>query len=323
MSRAPLALTLSALAAVVAVVALPAGATPPGTNGKLVFERPTRDGANLFTVGADGSGLTRLTGLRGVEGDSSWSPDGSKVAFVRARNPERGPYEIWVVNADGSGLVRLTRHRGFSIAPAWSQDGGKIVYATDAGRRRRLGLYVMNSDGSGKQRLRTSRTRDYSDPSWSPDGAKVAFAILRPAETQRGFDSSIAVIDADDGGNLRRLTRRGGPDELNPNWSPDGTDIAFERNRLFDVRQSDIWLMNADGSGKRRITATRVYETNPVFSPDGARIAFTGDRDNRRLSRERLGRGFELYTMALDGSGIVRVTTNRRPDLFPDWQPLP
>src|ERR671914_551307 len=125
MSRAPLALTLSALAAVVAVVALPAGATPPGTNGKLVFERPTRDGANLFTVGADGSGLTRLTGLRGVEGDSSWSPDGSKVAFVRARNPERGPYEIWVVNADGSGLVRLTRHRGFSIAPAWSQDGAR------------------------------------------------------------------------------------------------------------------------------------------------------------------------------------------------------
>src|SRR5919106_441016 len=101
MSRAPLALTLSALAAVVAVVALPAGATPPGTNGKLVFERPTRDGANLFTVGADGSGLTRLTGLRGVEGDSSWSPEGSKVEFVRARNPERGPYEIWVVNADG------------------------------------------------------------------------------------------------------------------------------------------------------------------------------------------------------------------------------
>ena len=164
---------------------------------------------------------------------------------------------------------------------------------------------------------------DFSDPSWSPDGNRIGFAMLKPGETQRGFDSSIAVVDADDGGNLRRLTRPGGPDELNPNWSPDGTQIAFEQNSLFDVRQSDVWLMNADGSAKRQITATRVYETNPVFSPDGTRIAFTGDRDNRRLSKERRGRGFEVYTMALDGSDIVRVTANRRPDVFPDWQPLP
>ena len=115
MSRAPLVLSLTALAAAVAAVALPAGATPPGTNGKLVFERPTRDGADLYTVGADGSGLTQLTRLEGLEGDSSWSPDGSQVAFTRARNPEEGPYEIWVVNADGSGLKRLTRHGGFSM----------------------------------------------------------------------------------------------------------------------------------------------------------------------------------------------------------------
>jgi TolB protein len=322
-SRAQLVVSLTALAGAVTAAALPAGATPPGTNGKLVFERPTRDGVNLFTVGPDGSGLTRLIRLRGTGGDSSWSPDGSKVAFTRARDPEEGPYEIWAVNADGSGLARLTRHRGFSIAPAWSPDGRKIVYATNAGGRDHTGLYVMNSDGSGKRRLTSSRTRDHTDPSWSPDGAAIAFGIGKPAETPRGLDLSIAAVDADDGGNLRRLTRPGGADEVNPNWSPDGAAIAFERNRLFPVGQSDIWLMNGDGSGQRRITATRVYETNPVFSPDGTRIAFTGDRDNRRLSKERLGQGFELYTMALDGSGIVKVTTNRRPDVFPDWQPLP
>ena len=321
-SRPLLVPSLTALAVAVPVVALPAGATPPGTNGKLVFERPTRDGADLYTVGADGSGLSRLTRLKGVEGDSSWSPDGSRVAFTRARNPEKGPFEIWVVNADGSGLARLTRHRGFSFGPAWSPDGRRIVYATER-RDRPPGLYVVNSDGSGTQRLRRSRTRGYTDPSWSPDGAAIAFGIGKPAETPRGLDLSIAAVDADDGGNLRRLTRPGGADEVNPNWSPDGAAIAFERNRLFPVGQSDIWLMNGDGSGQRRITATRVYETNPVFSPDGTRIAFTGDRDNRRLSKERLGQGFELYTMALDGSGIVKVTTNRRPDVFPDWQPLP
>ena len=315
--------TLAALGAAILAVALPVGATPPGTNGKLVFERPTRDGLDLFTVQADGSGLTRLARFRGQAGDSSWSPDGSKLAITRARNPEEGPYEIWVVNADGSGLKRLTRHRDFSISPAWSPDGGKIVYATNARGRDHLGLYVMNSDGSGARRLLTTRTRDYGDPTWSDDGSTIAFASGQSGESPRSFDSRIAVVDADDGGNLRHLTPRGGADELNPNWSPDGTAIAFERNRLFDVRQSDIWLTNADGSGERQVTATKFYETNPTFSPDGTRIAFTGDRDNRRLSKERRGRGFELYTMALDGSDVVRLTDNRRPDLFPDWQPLP
>jgi Tol biopolymer transport system component len=310
-------------AALTVALAVPAGATHPGTNGKLVFERPTREGPNLFTVAADGSGLTQLTRLQGGEGDSSWSPDGTKVVFTRATR-ERGPFEIWVVSADGSGLQRLTRHRGFSIAPTWSPDGRRIVYATDAGRRQPLRLYVMNADGSGKQLLtRNRRGTDYSDPQWSPDGKTIAVAVLKSGETRRAFDSSIALINAVDGGNLRRLTAPGGPDELNPNWSPDGASIAFEVNRLFDVRQSDIWLMNADGSGKRRLTDTRFYETYPVFSPDGTRIAFAGDRDNRNLSTGRLERGFEIYTMATDGSDVTRVTENRRAELFPDWQPLP
>jgi Tol biopolymer transport system component len=314
---------VAALAAGATALALPAGATPPGTNGRLVFERPTQDGANLFSVAADGSGLTRLTSRKGIEGDSSWSPDGNKIAFACARNPEGGPYEICAMNADGSGFTRLTRHRAFSIAPAWSPDGTKIVYASSKGAEH-LRLHVINADGSGQRRLTENRVEtEYSDPQWSPDGATIAFAILKSGERPRAFDSSIALIDADDGGNLRRLTPRRGPDELNPNWSPDGTKIAFEVNRLFDVRQSDVWQMNADGSGKRRLTRTEFYETNPVFSPDGTRIGFTGDRDNRNLSKRRLGRGFELYTMAADGSDVIRVTDNRRADLFPDWQPLP
>jgi Tol biopolymer transport system component len=317
--------TLVAVVAGAAALAVPAAATFPGKNGKIVFERPTKDGANLFSVAPDGSDLTRLTNRKGVEGDASWSPDGSKIAFVCARNPERGPVEICVINADGSGFTQLTRHRAFSIAPAWSPDGTKIVYATNRGGPR-LRLYVMNSDGSAKQRLtRNRKGTQYTDPQWSPDGATIAFAILKGVgrETPRAFDSSIALIDADDGDNLRRLTPRRGRDELNPNWSPDGTKIAFEVNRLFDVRQSDIWQMNADGSGKRRLTSSKFYETNPVFSPDGTRIAFTGDRHNRNLSKRRLARGFELYTMAAGGGDVVRVTDNRRADLFPDWQPLP
>jgi Tol biopolymer transport system component len=317
--------SLFALAAVAVASAVPAGATHPGTNGKLVFERPTENGANLFSVATDGSGLTRLTSRKGIEGDSSWSPDGTKIAFACAKNPERGPYEICVVNADRSGFTRLTRHRTFSIAPAWSPDGTKIVYATLKGPGDHLRLRVMNADGSGQRWLTPKPPSTYSqtDPSWSPDGATIAFALFKGGERPRAVDSSLALIDADDGGNLRRLTPRRGRDELNPNWSPDGMNIAYEVNRLFDLRQSDIWRMNADGSDKQRLTRSRFYETNPVYSPDGTRIVFTSDRDNRNLSKGRLGRGFELYTMAADGGDRTRVTDNRRAELFPDWQPLP
>lgn len=311
-----------ALAAAAVALAVPAGATHPGANGKLVFERPTADGVDLFSVATDGSGLTGLTNRKGVEGDASWSADGSKIVFACSKNPERA-MEICVINADGSGFTQLTRHRAFSFAAAWSPDGTKIVYATTKDGEV-VRLYVMNADGSGKRRLsRNRKGTDYVDPQWSPDGASIAFAVIKAGETQRAFDCSIALIDADDGGNLRRLTPPRGPDELNPNWSPDGASIAFEVNRLFDVRQSDIWLMNADGSGKQQLTKTRFYETYPAFSPDGTRIAFAGDRDNRNLSTGRLERGFELYTMGADGSDVTRVTDNRRAELFPDWQPLP
>jgi TolB protein len=323
MSRRPLAVSLISLAAVIAAAALPAGATHPGDNGKIVFERPTPNGSNLFTVSPSGSRLTRLTGARGVEGDASWSEDGRKVAFTRAEDAE-GPYEIWVVNANGSGLKRLTRHRGFSVAPAFSPDGRKIAYASDGGSANHLSLWVMNVDGSDKQRLRRSRRgRNYTDPQFQPNNTRIAFAIITGnGNRPRKFDSSIAVVNAFDGSAFRRLTRAGGPDELNPNWQPNEGVIAYEHTERFPVRQSDIAMMNFDGSEKRLITTTNVYETNPSFAPDSTRIAFTSDRDNRQLSTDRLGRGFELYTMALDGSDIERLTDNRKPDLFPDWQVL-
>ena len=323
MSRRPLILALLALAVVVTASVFPAGATPFGDNGKIVFERPTRNGSNLYTVNPNGSKLKRLTGARGVESDASWSEDGTKVAFSKARNPEKGPYEIWVVNANGSGLKRLTRHGGFSVAPAWSPDGRKIVYATDAGSGGRLSLYVMNVDGSDQQRLLSRRGSSLTDPQYSGNGTRIAFAMLKGSGNRpRKFDSSIAIVNAFDGSAFRRLTPAGGPDELNPNWAPQGEDLAYERTKRFPVKQSDIWLTHFTGKPKRRITATKVYETNPTFAPDGTRIAFTGDRGNRRLSKDRLGRGFELYTMALNGRDIERVTRNRKPDIFPDWQPL-
>ena len=63
------------------------------------------------------------------------------------------------------------------------------------------------------------------------------------------------------------------------------------------------------------------WDTTPIASPDGTRILFTSDRDRR--GRDRPNPGFELYTMAVDGSDVVRLTNNRSIDFFHDWQRLP
>ena len=101
---------------------------------------------------------------------------------------------------------------------------------------------------------------------------------------------------------------------------PDGQTIVFEEAKRRGTR-SDIVAMSANGGPPRALLATPAWETNPIPSPDGTRILFTSDRDRR--GRDRLGPGFELYTMALDGSAVVRLTDNRQPDIFPDWQRLP
>lgn len=203
------------LAATAVGVSLPASATAPGANGRIGFERPNADGANLFSVAPDGSLTERLTRTPGLESDLSWSPDGSKFAFVRAAT-ERSAVEVYRANADGSGVQRLTRHRRFSGGPTWSPDGTKIAYTTDKdspeprsenARPPLIQLYVMDADGTNHRRLVRSRM-DNVDPVWSPDGTKIVFSLLRPTGP-RTLDGSVAVVSAT-GGRPRRLTPKGG-----------------------------------------------------------------------------------------------------------------
>ncbi|MFY9580726.1 MAG: hypothetical protein WAQ33_15540, partial [Gaiellaceae bacterium] len=106
-----------------------------------------------------------------------------------------------------------------------------------------LDVYVMNADGSGQTRLTTDPAND-SDPAWSPDGSKIAFASLRDG------NSEIYVMNADGTGAPTRITDDPAADAF-PAWSPNGQKIAFTHGSGFNA---EIYVMDADGTGRAQLT---------------------------------------------------------------------
>ena len=100
-----------------------------------------------------------------------------------------------------------------------------------------------------------------------------------------------------------------------PAWSPDGKLIAFTSNR---EGQPQIYVMNADGSGKKQVTSNRASNFAPFFHPDGRRIIFSSNVETRN---EKGRPSFHLYLVNDDGTGLERITTEGRFNSFPMFSP--
>jgi Tol biopolymer transport system component len=207
---------------------------------------------------------------------------------------------VYVVNANGSQLRRLTNGAAPDFDPAWSPDGKQIVF-----RSQRTGssqIYVMKADGTDQRNI--SRTlEDNWGPAWSPDGAWIAFNSARGT----GNSAMYAYVMRPDGSMPRKLNDVW--DEY-PAWSPDGKHIAF-MSKMPDAFGTnphyEIYVMNADGSGVKRLTYSAGENGWPAWSPDGQKIAFTSARDSNSQSSD-VGPMFDIYVMNADGSHQVRLT---------------
>ena len=294
----------------VSALACPVVSIGTGPPERIAFVSGFPGDTEIYVMEADGSSPTRLTFSEEDDYSPTWSPDGSRIAFVsnRDRRPEYVP-EIYVMDTDGSNQTRLTFNEASS--PAWSPDGSRIAFVSD--RDGNSKIYVMDADGSNVTRL-TFHEGDDVDPAWSPDGSRIAFASNRHG-LDNGLDKQIYVMDTD-GSNIIRLTFRqveqgkveqGEKEE--PAWSPDGSRIAFVSSETGNV---DIYLMNPDGSNITRVTFNEAIDWFPTWSPDGSRIAFASDRD---------GPSGEIYVMDADGSNVTRLTFSEKPAFAPAWSP--
>jgi Tol biopolymer transport system component len=143
---------------------------------------------------------------------------------------------------------------------------------------------------------------DVQAPAWSPDGRTIVFV------SGRDGNGEVYAMDAN-GSSPRNLTQDPAQD-VHPAWSPDGRSIAFVSSRspssrckpgpgpCWDDRPSEVYVMNADGSGKRNLTRDRANDDYPTWSPDGRRIAFL------RVTGSYRHHGYHLYAVNADGSGL-------------------
>jgi Tol biopolymer transport system component len=166
-------------------------------------------------------------------------------------------------------------------------------------------IYVMNSDGSGVRRL-TAHTAQDGTPAWSPDGSKVAFW------SDRGGSANIYVLDVASA-HLARLTTLPSGE---PVWSPDGKLVASSALGAGE-RASDIYVVNADGTNLRQLTAEYGSDSSPDWSPDGALIAFTSSRNSIGDPHPSVT---QIFKMTSSGD-VQSALTNSHIDTTPSWSP--
>jgi Tol biopolymer transport system component len=255
----------------------------------------------IWMMNRDGSDAHMVSPDHGAHTCSFFFPDGNKIVFASTSHlpgacppkPEKPkgtyyvwplyPYNIFVANADGSGLNKITENQKYDAEPVVSPDGGQIVFGSQ--REGDFDIYVMNSDGSNLRRL-TDRVGYDGGPWFSPDGKRIVWRAWYP-ETE---------------GDMAQ-------------WRD-----CMEKNYIIPF-PLDLWVMDSDGSHKKRILRNGATNFAPSWHPDGKRIIFSSNMDDWHEDIKKYGHNFELYLIKSDGTGLERITYNNVFDSFPMFSP--
>ena len=279
----------------------------------------------IYVMNADGSDLRLLTdGVPGVINRyPAFSPDGSRLAFIRYEPKDRG-FSLSVVGVDGGGLQVLLSSSGIMGEPAWSPDGSKIAFirgqdmtAEGAAYLAPCGSQIYVVDVFTRKDTNLTLGAGGTDPSWSPDGTRIAFSSYR--------DGSYEIYTMDPNGNdVQRLTYTAWA-EAEPAWSPDGKKIAYAahlrqqevvcgfiptgRPGPTDDEASNIYVMDADGANQTKLEIT-VGGIEPAWSPDGAGLALViyNEWD-----------GSQVYATEANGTRLVKLTSDSNYKSSPSW----
>jgi len=249
----------------------------------------------IFIMNSDGSDQHMVSTGKGRTTCSYFFPDGKKILYssTHLASPDCPPrpdyskgyvwgvyagYDIFTANPDGSNLKQLTNTPGYDAEATISVDGKKIVFTSL--RNGDLDIYSMNADGTHVKQLTHELGYD-GGPTFSPDRKWIVYRAYHPRTEAEIADYKELLAK-----NLIRPT------------------------------SLEIWIMKADGSGKRQITNLGAASFGPAFTADGKKIIFSSNYDPETHATGGEG-NFELWLINPDGSGLERVTYSPGFDGFP------
>jgi Tol biopolymer transport system component len=257
---------------------------------------------DIFMMNADGTGVQQITHDPAPEFNPEFSPDGTKIAFVRKVSSTE---EIDAVNTDGTRLMAIAQGTGGNQSRfSWSPDGQRVVFVrvSDTG----WGLHVVNADGTQERLLFDPRNTVNEGPVWSPDGNWIAFSSTVDAHPGCGRDSDVCsdllMIHPDGNDILRTFTR----DQSGV------SDIAWQPLPVSALPSST----SSPPAGTQ--VKARLARTIPLGRPSSLSSIAYGDGSAWVALRE--GDSFNQYSIVRLDGGTGQEIAKIPVDTVPDWE---
>lgn len=327
-----------------------ASCSSSGTGAYKIAVVPSRRGQRgIFVMNSDGRGGKLLTSDANAQlRPSSWSPDGSKIAFLSFRPGDSGlrgepripsEYPLYVMDAGGVNQKKVLDHAVSSFG--WAPDSRRMFYisayenpersdpAVLSGKENAASaIYILDTKSGEQQRVTSLAMNCFA--AWSPDGARLAFSSGTDQETN-------VYVASTDGKHVRRVTDS---PVLNvrPSWSPDGTTVAYLAlpTRTGTEQEVGVFTVDSEGRNRRHVADVTCYDAS--WSPDGrhlllqsaaglymaevgsgkvVRLSVGSDRpldavftpDGRQIVFRSNHEGeWHLYAVGLDGKEQKRIT---------------
>jgi Tol biopolymer transport system component len=278
----------------------------PLESGLILYNALLGEEYRIYIINDNGDNIQTLIEGGAILGDVS--PDGLWVAYS-VNMPVDGNFgqtttqqDIFIGPLQGGQAIRITDDPGNDSDPNWSPDGSRIVFNSD--RESDPQIYVMNANGTGQTQLTDVGANTAAD--WSPDGTQIIFVSDRQNVGSWRRPTDIWVMNAD-GSEQHPITVHDEYNRDEPQWSPDGRQIAY----LLDLT---LQIMNADGTGSKPVMPTYDQVLDLAWSPDGRRIAFRtfmGSSTNRHA----------IAVINADGSDYIILNDDQNYVSNPIWTP--